>query len=104
MAAAGGGAETTLQKNRRTVEAVSYGINLLASQLQSDDRSGAPESGRDNSLNSSKPQQQQQQQHKLARDALFAHIRQLIEHSFDGQASLGLRFAACNCVRSREVA
>ena len=76
--------ESALQRNRRTIEAVFYGVGLLVEQLRRDD--DAPGGGNDEAAVATFP------------DALFAHIRHLLEQSF-GPVS---RASACLRCRIRE--
>ena len=63
-------AASALQRSRRTIEAVSYGVGVLVSQLEGEDAGDAGEPAASGSGS--------------GRDALFGHIRQLLEHSFGG--------------------
>ena len=80
--------EPPLEQSRRTIEAVSYGVSLLVAQLNPDAADGPasnPSRGPAECDGSADAESR-------ARDALFGHIRQLLEFSFGekgGAATVG---------------
>ena len=84
------GGSSSLQQNRRTVEAVSYGVGLLVTQLEREDSQGDDQDDANDELEGSGSAGGSRSGKGAAadaRDALFGHIRQLLEHSFGGDQS-----------------